>query len=192
MMREIRLEDPSQKEEQLEQVKRLGPGKYEVAKAFEFLNAKPSSQIGPINNLAARFPVESSFITPPPNYYAAEGAPQAKKERLEARLKNASKRGICETRDQTERVIKAPDSGLPSSLYNIKPYTDQMIAKRISIRGPYDLTTGPRFISMEISSVPVGTYDLTSTIDRLKHRTNKWKGTFLRSSQYPKQSNIVS
>uniref|UniRef100_A0AAY4D4Y2 Lymphocyte expansion molecule n=1 Tax=Denticeps clupeoides TaxID=299321 RepID=A0AAY4D4Y2_9TELE len=106
--------------------KSLGPGSYKSTDFVEELEKKPGSVRGVCSSRDRRFPERlftfSRLWTPGPGTYGKGGNPWAAVE--ENRMR--------------------PDSGLGPGTYDLKSFTELLLSKRTSKRGPYDLFTGQR------------------------------------------------
>ncbi|XP_028818209.1 lymphocyte expansion molecule-like [Denticeps clupeoides] len=122
--------------------KSLGPGSYKSTDFVEELEKKPGSVRGVCSSRDRRFPEAQSW-TPGPGTYGKGGNPWAAVE--ENRMRPA---GTCQTMDFGAGVprwtVVSVDSGLGPGTYDLKSFTELLLSKRTSKRGPYDLFTGQR------------------------------------------------
>ncbi|XP_034169343.2 lymphocyte expansion molecule [Pangasianodon hypophthalmus] len=118
---------------------RIGPGTYKITSFTEELEKKPGSLRGICETREKRFKDCQSF-TPGPGTYGKGGIPSAaleEKERMSV--------GICPSMghaNQHRFDTNTMGSGLGPGIYNLKSSTELILSRRVSKRGPYDLSTG--------------------------------------------------
>lgn len=122
----------------------MGPGKYEAKDFITASNQKPSSSRGVCQTCEPRFPRENVFLSnlPGPGTYGKGGVPWTAKEEKERESQSTVGMMECTPRDYyTTRTV---GSGLAPCRYGFPSTTEQMLAKKVSARGPYDLFSGDR------------------------------------------------
>ncbi|KAK6642460.1 hypothetical protein RUM43_003962 [Polyplax serrata] len=138
----------------------------------------------------ARFSVpKAKSSVPGPGTYGKNHVPFTLKE------ENSKEKGFSfsnvmpfqATRGRPKSLDPQPSYHLPPNVYNIKSSTEQLISKRTSKRGPYDLFTGPRF---QIKGLIIPKSVDTKQLPALKidpnawnHPKNMFKGKFMRSGK---------
>ncbi|XP_046883676.1 lymphocyte expansion molecule-like [Hypomesus transpacificus] len=110
--------------------------------------------------------------------------------------------GTCPTIDFSAGVERFPerlvDSGLYPGTYNFKSFTELILNRHVSKRGPYDLFSARRenpiicgyFSSPKNAHMNPGTFyePAKSICDDLQRPENKLKGKFKITDQYPEQA----
>lgn len=127
------------------QVKLMGPGKYEAKDFVAISRSKPSSSRGACQTKESRFPRENAFLNnlPGPGTYGKGGVPWAASE--EKAGKSTSIVGSMESPDRDYYQQSNMGSGLAPCRYTFPSSTDEMLSKKASFRGPYDLFSGDRY-----------------------------------------------
>jgi hypothetical protein len=122
----------------------LGPGRYNIKHFTEETLQKPSSRHGVCETRGPRMAPVNKFLDelPGPGSYGKGGIPSAAKE--EKARKSAGIVGILSAGAQNERSPPTVGSSLAPGQYKKKAFTDELLQKRVSRRGPYDLFSGYR------------------------------------------------
>ncbi|KAK3542164.1 hypothetical protein QTP86_016429 [Hemibagrus guttatus] len=175
---------------------KVGPGTYRIASFIEELERKPGSLRGICETREKRFK-DGQPSTPGPGTYGKGGIPSAaleEKERMSV--------GTCPSmghanqhRFDTNTVnLKSTDeifydSGLGPGIYNLKSSTELLLSRRVSKRGPYDLSTGngniftaPKWVSPDPGTYPK---ELPKFGEQLQKPEKKKHGVFGSREQYP-------
>lgn len=171
-------------------VELMGPGKYD-RKDFIAAGRKPSSGRGVCQTGESRFPRENVSLSnvPGPGAYGKGGVPWT---RLEEKQKQPqSTVGLMECPGRDYYLPKDVGSGLAPCRYSFPGYTEQMLDKRVSSRGPYDLFSGDRYrMPQELidkKDMSPGKYNIKPSIDVWKDEHHKKHGQFSERAQYPSQ-----
>ena len=125
----------------------MGPGKYSAKDFIAASNDKPSSSRGICQTGASRFPRENVFLSnlPGPGTYGKGGVPgTVLQEKSKISPGNVGMMD-CVDREYFEAQASKVGSGLAPCRYTFPGYTEQMLAKKVSARGPYDLFSGDRY-----------------------------------------------
>ncbi|XP_070988668.1 ciliary microtubule-associated protein 2-like [Oncorhynchus clarkii lewisi] len=122
---------------------RVGPGRYDI-QDFTELCKKPYSVRGVCDSREERFKdFMKKQTTPGPGTYGKGGIPSGL---LDERRRKPI--GSCPMMDFSAGVERFPDlivdSGLCPGTYNLPTFTEVLLSRHISKRGPYDLFTGRR------------------------------------------------
>ncbi|XP_076813428.1 ciliary microtubule-associated protein 2-like [Clavelina lepadiformis] len=176
--------------------KKLGPGRYNVNK-LDFiygLEHKPSSTRGICATREQRFRKRLTIDNPAPGTYGKGGVPAALKEEKQA--KSASVVGILDAGSSTPRSLPTVGCELAPGRYEKKTFTEEILSKVVSKRGPYDPFTGERNKAIKTGHLAVvaasdlgpGEYRLSSFLDDWKNVHRQKHGQFGKVDQYPKQS----
>lgn len=125
----------------------MGPGKYDAKDFIAASKEKPSSSRGVCQTGESRFPRENVFLSnlPGPGTYGKGGVPWVAME--EKSKESSSNVGLMESVDREYFQAQASKvgSGLASCRYTFPNYMEQILAKKVSARGPYDLFSGDRY-----------------------------------------------
>lgn len=147
---------------------------------------KPRSTRGMLDQLSERFSYKISDNPGPAEY----GVPDAK---LEERRKNKPGKVPLFERSKEPRSLPSVGCEVPPGTYNLKSSVDELVKKRVSKRGPYDLFSEARSIVPKWGHYAVdpdknlgpGQYTLKSFTDDLKDQHNAKHGKFGKIAQYP-------
>jgi hypothetical protein len=176
-------------EQRKQRAEQLGPGKYHSADFVEELSRKPGSSRGVCQARDHRFPPENKFHCnlPGPGTYGEGGVPWAAQEQ-KARLSQGTV-GLLEARGQDIRTALTVGSDLAPGQYNHTAPLDQLLSKRTSTRGPYDLYTGDRYQApkqqIQNQHLGPGRYNLRPFTADLSDRHHGKQGEFGSIAQYP-------
>lgn len=170
--------------------RKLGPGSYDIKDFLQSKDEKPSSVRGICNARAPRFPEDKAYTTPGPGSYGKGGVPNRLIE--EKNMCSMSTKGMLES-GSGDRRLPTVGSHLGPGTYNFKSFSNELIDKVCSTRGPYDLFSGDRnkpisdghFAAPKLANLGPGQYEIGSFLDELngEHRTRK--GKFGTVAQYP-------
>jgi hypothetical protein len=164
-------------------IRRLGPGKYNHTDFVQQNNEKVRSLRGICDTRANRF-VTKDANNPGPGTYGLGGVPSAAMEQRQQ--KSASTVGMLDSGKTVSREVPLVGCELAPTRYNKKTFTEEILNKVVSRRGPYDLFTGSRsapVITGHLAVLPAslslgpGSYDLPSFTDNFmtEHKINLGK-----------------
>lgn len=128
---------------------------------------------------------------PGPGTYGKGGIPSAVVE--EKVQKSVSNVGMLDSGKSYKRQLPEAGSRLCPGQYEMKSFTDEMEARVVSKRGPYDLFTGERNkpVSVGYFALPgkqtlgPGEYDLKSFLHELHDKHQNHHGVFLKVQRFP-------
>lgn len=173
-----------------EEKRKLGPGHYDYIDTFEKQCNKPQSNRGMLDSLYERFSYQKPNDNPGPFEY---GVPDTK---LEDNRKN--KPGLVPSFERSKESRSLPIVGceVPPATYPHKNSIDELVAKKVSKRGPYDLfsenRSGPptwgHFWQDPSKKLGPGQYDIKTFVDDVKIGYNNGHskhGKFSDNKQYP-------
>lgn len=128
------------------QVESLGPGRYETKDFITILNEKPSSKKGVCETSDLRFPRGNIFKSkiPGPGTYGKGGIPWTAVE--EKAKKSFCITGLLDSGQGHHLNMGTSGSGIAPGRYNHKNSIQEVLDKSVSVRGPYDLYTGERYV----------------------------------------------
>lgn len=169
----------------------LGPGTYNINDFIDQMAKKPGSTRGVCETREARFDTTKMSQVPGPGTYGQGGIPSAVVEEKER--KSSSNVGMLDSGKSCKRQLPEVGSHLCPGQYETKSFTDQLEARVVSKRGPYDLFTGERNkpISVGYFALPAkqnlgpGEYDLKSFLHELQDKHKKHHGAFLKVQRFP-------
>lgn len=180
-------------EKNREQKRKLGPGTYNVNEN-DFINvieSKPSSVRGICATKEQRFR-QGNFTSevPGPGTYGKGGIPAALKEEREE--KSASTVGLLDAGSSRQRSLPTVGCELAPGRYEKMSFTEQILNKVVSKRGPYDSFTGERgnvsktghFAVLKHSDLGPGEYRLPSFLDRWNDEHKRKHGQLSKVTQY--------
>jgi len=164
-------------------IRRLGPGKYNHKDFVKQNDEKVRSLRGICDTRAKRF-VTKDANNPGPGTYGLGGVPSAAMEQRQQ--KSSSTVGMLDSGKTVSREIPLYGCDLAPTRYNKKTFTEEILNKVVSRRGPYDLFTGSRsapVITGHLAVLPAsatlgpGSYDLPSFTDNwnTEHKINLGK-----------------
>lgn len=166
-----------------ERIRRLGPGKYQHMDFVQKLKQKPSSVRGICATKAKRFIAKDANV-PGPGTYGLGGVPSAA---LENRASQSSSTiGMLDTCN-SRRELPTVGCELAPTRYNKTTFTEQILNKVVSKRGPYDLFTGSRskasttgHLALNPASATLGpgSYNIPSFIDEWQSEQKTKHGIF--------------
>ncbi|KAJ7386534.1 hypothetical protein OS493_008670 [Desmophyllum pertusum] len=120
----------------------LGPGTYNINDFIDHMGKKPGSTRGVCETKEARFDTTKMSQVPGPGTYGNGGIPSAVVEEKER--KSVSNVGLLDSGKSYKRQLPEVGSHLCPGQYEMKSFTDELEARVVSKRGPYDLFTGER------------------------------------------------
>ncbi|CAF0783377.1 unnamed protein product [Adineta ricciae] len=125
-------------EKRKETERRIGPGTYPVNDFLTEADRRPHCARGALDQLTPRFPKENLNRAPPPGAY---GIPDEKLQ--EKRWKQGSNVPSFDWSSGT-RTLPLEGSKIGPGTYNIKSSINELLEKRVSEKGPYQLFTTSR------------------------------------------------
>ncbi|XP_032826566.2 ciliary microtubule-associated protein 2 [Petromyzon marinus] len=125
-------------EKERTQKSRLGPGIYDTKDFIDLERERPSSRRGVCDTLEERFLNIGKSSTPGPGSYVRPERPGA------AWAHHPASRGPMELSSSVNRSTPETGSGLGPGTHEHRSFTDELAARVVSARGPYDLFTGRR------------------------------------------------
>ncbi|XP_062858241.1 ciliary microtubule-associated protein 2-like [Trichomycterus rosablanca] len=165
---------------------KVGPGTYRIASFIEEMLKKPGSMRGICETREERFK-DCQNIIPGPGTYGIPSAPQECKRR--------SLGTCCSSMQSFPDNTVQQDSGLGPGTYNLKSFTDVLLNRRVSKRGPYDLFTSSRnkpiaygyFAAPKMVNLNPGEYteELPKFDEELQRQEKRKQGVFSNLEQYP-------
>lgn len=174
-------------EQRKQRVEQLGPGKYHNADFVEEMARKPGSSRGVCQSRDSRFPPENKFHVPGPGTYGEGGIPSAALEK-KTQLSQGTV-GILEAGGSDIRTALTVGSDLAPGQYRHTAPLEQLLSKKTSARGPYDLYSGERYkvskSQIQNQHLSPGRYNLqpfTADLNDPHHRNH---GEFSSIAQYP-------
>lgn len=173
--------------------RKLGPGTYNTEKADFIcaLDKKPSSSRGICATRSRRFRESYDNSIPGPGTYGKGGVPASLKEERER--KSASTTGLLDAGSSTPRSLPIQGCELAPGRYEKLSFTDEILGKVVSNRGPYDLFTGERnktnktghYATIPAGDLGPGEYNLQSFLHRWSDEHRRKHGQFGKVKQYP-------
>jgi len=186
-----------------ERIRRLGPGTYNHKDFVHKNNEKIRSLRGICDTRAQRFITkDGKEENPGPGTYGLGGVPSAAIEKRYAQ--SSSTIGMLDSGKTLKREIPLVGCDLAPTRYNKKTFTEEILNKVVSRRGPYDLFTGSRskpIITGHLAVIPAsdtlgpGSYELPSFTDswQTEHKTNIGKFSKLHiDSNHPSHHQVGS
>jgi hypothetical protein len=160
----------------------LGPGYYDIVE-----KEKITSRRGMLNALSERFSNDYGNNNPGPGDY---GIPDSK---LEEKRKNKPGKVALFERSKQERSLPSVGCEVPPGTYNHKNSIDELLKKKVSTRGPYDVFSESRsgpvkwgYFAEDIDkNLGPGQYPISSFTNDLKSRSKEKYGKFGKIAQYP-------
>ncbi|CAF1607811.1 unnamed protein product [Didymodactylos carnosus] len=181
-------------ESRKEEERRIGPGAYEIKDFLIEADERPQCSRGLLDQLTERFPKDSSDRAPPPGAY---GIPDQKI--VEKKWQQGSKIPSFQWR-QGDRTLPLEGSDMGPGTYNIKSSIDDLINKRVSEKGPYQLFSVSRSAPINTGHYAVlDRWDLRadfpsldypesiSSLEQLKHYSQAKHGLFSKLSRFQKK-----
>ncbi|XP_014349686.1 ciliary microtubule-associated protein 2 [Latimeria chalumnae] len=170
--------------------RKLGPGSYNFSDFIEELKKRNPDVRGVCETREERCKPPFSTSTPGPGSYGKGGIPSALMDE-----KAAQSIGICGIMKSTT-AIRKPFSTLDNpgpGTYKHDTFTDILLNRFVSKRGPYDLFTGERskpivsghFAAPKKPNLGVGAFKTKSFLDELENNEKKKHGVFGTIKQYP-------
>ncbi|VDP89879.1 unnamed protein product [Echinostoma caproni] len=181
---------------ELEEKKRaLGPGTYNINE--DSYRKRSVTRRGPIDTGAPRFYEERQNDVPGVGTYGLGGDPYVFKELADHAHKSACILGLLNNGGSGDRALPftvvplfsdflirfsllLKSSHLGPGTYNLRDSLDTLLNKRVSNRGPYDLTTGPRSKPINCDSTEPGMYEVQSFVNDLNKPEKRYFGKFRR------------
>jgi hypothetical protein len=112
-----------------------------------------------------------------PGTYGKGGIPHAAMEA--ANKRPVTTIGSLDSGKSVDRAMPLFGTDLAAGRYEFKSFTEELLARQVSKRGPYDLTTGPRDgRPKKKSGLGPGHYDHQSFTDNLQKGTRQKHGKF--------------
>lgn len=143
-------------EQRKEDERRIGPGAYPITDFLTEADRRPQCVRGALDQLSPRFPKQNLNTGPPPATY---GIPDEKI--VEKRWKQGSTVPSFEW-NQGPRTLPLEGSKIGPGTYNIKGSVDELIEKRVSEKGPYQVFTVSRSAPINTGHYAVlDTWDLS-------------------------------
>ena len=140
-----------------ERVRRLGPGTYNHTDFVQKNNEKIRSLRGICDTRAKRF-VTNIEEVPGPGTYGLGGVPSAAMEQRHSQ--SYSTVGMLDSGKTVSREVALVGCDLAPTRYNKTTFTEEILNKVVSRRGPYDLFTGSRskpIITGHLAVIPAST-----------------------------------
>lgn len=170
--------------------RKLGPGSYNIKDFLQSGEEKPRSVRGICAARASRFPEKQAYTTPGPGTYGKGGVPHRLVE--EKNQRSTSTKGMLDS-GSGARSLPSVGSHLGPGTYNFKCFSDELMQKMTSVRGPYDLFSGDRnkpiseghFAAPRLANLGPGQYDIGSFVDEWSGEHKQRKGKFGTVAQYP-------
>ena len=130
----------------MSQEQSLGPGTYNTKDFMEVLSEKPSSKKGICEKGEPRFPRGNTFhnqIPGPGSYQSGvEWNVAGKEDEVKGSLHHGSAH---------QQYLAPMGSGLAPGRYHHRSFVQEVLNKRVSARGPYDLFTGERYATSKLA-----------------------------------------
>ncbi|CAF1155872.1 unnamed protein product [Didymodactylos carnosus] len=181
-------------EVQKEEERRIGPGAYEIKDFLIEADQKPQCSRGLLDQLTERFPKDIADKAPPPGAY---GIPDQKI--VEKRWQQGSNIPSFQWR-QGDRTLPLEGADIGPGTYNLKSSVDDLLNKRVSEKGPYQLFSVSRSAPINTGHYAVlDTWDLredfpsknypesTSSLKQLQHYSQAKHGLFSKLSRFQKK-----
>lgn len=156
-----------------ERIRRLGPGTYNHTDFINQSETKPRSVRGICATKARRFGTNKrQEQVPGPGTYGIGGVPAAAMENRAAESRGTV--GMLDSGKSIKRELQLVGCDLAPTRYNKTTFTEQILNKVVSKRGPYDLFTGSRakpLMTGHLAVIPAsavlgpGSYNLPSFTD---------------------------
>jgi len=171
----------------LELKRGLGPGAYNVKDDV----ADNNYPRGLLDSREPRFRESKMSITPGPGTYGKNGVPHTL---IEEKSREACGRvGLLDCGGPYGRNL--PDLGcrLGPGTYKVTSSVDDVVQKKVSTRGPYDVFSADRgkpirtghFAQQKGYNLAPGQYNIKSGIEEMYSGSQKFKGEFYKGAQYP-------
>ena len=174
-------------ERKLELKRGLGPGAYN-AKDVECEN---SYQRGILDTREPRFRDNKASIAPGPGTYGKNGVPDTLLE--EKARESCGRVGLLDCGGPYGRSLPTLGSRLGPGTYKLTSSIDDVVQKKVSTRGPYDVFSDDRgqpmktghFAQKKTYNLGPGQYNIKSGIEDMHSQDQKFKGEFGIGAQYP-------
>lgn len=173
-------------ERKLELKRGLGPGTYNPKDA----ECERNFSRGLLDTREPRFRESKISITPGPGTYGKNGVPHTLLE--EKTRESVGRVGLLDCGGASGRNLPNLGSRLGPGTYKMTSSVDELIQKRVSTRGPYDVFSADRgkpiktgHLAHKMSGLGPGQYNLKSFIDEKSTKDQKYKGGFGKAAQYP-------
>jgi len=171
----------------LELKRGLGPGAYNVKDDVPDNNYVR----GLLDAREPRFRESKMSITPGPGTYGKNGVPHTL---IEEKSREACGRvGLLDCGGPYGRNL--PDLGcrLGPGTYKVTSSVDEVVQKKVSTRGPYDVFSADRgkpirtghYAQQKSYNLAPGQYNIKSGIEEMYSQDQKFKGEFCKGAQYP-------
>jgi len=172
----------------LEQKRGLGPGTYSVKDEAACHNFAR----GLLDTREPRFRESKMSITPGPGTYGKNGVPHTLME--EKSREAVGRVGLLDCGGPSSRPLPDLGSRLGPGTYKMTGSVDELLQKKVSTRGPYDVFSADRskpittgHLAQQTSyNLGPGQYSLKSSIDEMHSPNQKYKGGFGKGAQYPR------
>jgi len=174
-------------ERKLELKRGLGPGTYNVKDVV----ADNNLSRGLLDTREPRFRESKMSITPGPGTYGKNGVPHTLVE--EKSRESVGRVGLLDCGGPSGRSLPTLGSRLGPSTYKICGSIDELMQKKVSARGPYDVFSADRgkpittgHLAQQTSyNLGPGQYNLKSYTDEMSNDCQKYKSKFGKGAQYP-------
>lgn len=170
----------------VERIRRLGPGTYAHTDFIEKGETKPRSTRGICATRAKRFAKNrKQDKVPGPGTYGIGGVPAAVTEHKAG--ESPGNVGMLDSGKSIKRELQLVGCDLAPTRYNKTTFTEQILNKVVSKRGPYDLFTGSRakpLMTGHLAVIPAsqvlgpGSYNLPTFTDDWQSQKKEKHGLF--------------
>lgn len=176
---------------------KLGPGAYTINDFIADGNSIPRSKLGICASLGKRMKDSFKEKTPGPGTYGEGGIPHSA---IELRAKQSmSTVGMLDMASSSKRDLPTVGCHLGPGNYSFNSFTDELNAKRVSVKGPYELFSLDRnkpiktghYTKFGVSTLGPGQYELGSFTDDLSDSNNRKKGEFGKTKQHPEKAERI-
>ena len=174
-------------ERKLELKRGLGPGAYN---AKDVVCEKDFTR-GILDMRESRFRDNKLSIAPGPGAYGKNGVPHSLLE--EKSREPVGRVGLLDCGGPSGRNMPTLGSRLGPGTYKLFGSVDEILQKRVSTRGPYDVFSDDRgkpiktghFAQQKSYNLGPGQYNLKSSTDEMYSQDPEHKGRFGKAAQYP-------
>jgi len=175
-------------ERKLDQKRGLGPGTYN-AKDVQY---DKNYVRGILDAREPRFRDDKTSIAPGPGTYGKNGVPHTVME--EKSREAVGRVGLLDCGGPYGRPLPNLGCRLGPGTYKLTGCVDELIQKKVSLRGPYDVFSADRsepirtghLAKQKSYNIGPGHYSLKSSVDEMSSLDQKHKGGFGKGPQYPK------
>jgi len=174
-------------ERKLELKRGLGPGTYNA----KDVTCENSYRRGLLDSREPRFRDRKECIAPGPGTYGKNGVPDALME--EKARESCGRVSLLDCGGPYGRSLPTLGSRLGPGTYKQTSSIDDVVQKKVSARGPYDVFSDDRsqlmktghFAQKKTYNLGPGQYHIKSGIEDMSSRHQKFKGKFGKAAQYP-------